>query len=74
MKTRQLGDTGIKVSEIGIGAMQFGSAGWSGPEKEECVAIVDEAIRLGTTFIDTAPAYAYGRSEENTRPRASRSP
>ncbi|WP_020577738.1 aldo/keto reductase [Actinopolymorpha alba] len=64
MRTRKLGDTGIEVSEIGVGAMQFGAANWRGPETEECVAIIDEAIRLGATFIDTAPAYAGGRSEE----------
>jgi aryl-alcohol dehydrogenase-like predicted oxidoreductase len=70
VKTRQLGDSGIKVSEIGVGTMQFGAAGrrgqsgWGGPGEDECCAIADEAIRLGATFIDTAPSYAYGRSEE----------
>jgi aryl-alcohol dehydrogenase-like predicted oxidoreductase len=64
MKTRHLGDSGIEVSEIGVGAMQFGSPAWRGPEEDECIAIVDEAIRLGATFIDTAPSYARGRSEE----------
>jgi aryl-alcohol dehydrogenase-like predicted oxidoreductase len=64
MKTRPLGATGIDASEIGLGAWQFGEAAWDGPAEEECAAIVDEAIRLGVTFIDTAPAYARGRSEK----------
>jgi aryl-alcohol dehydrogenase-like predicted oxidoreductase len=61
---RQLGATGIAASEIGLGAWQFGETAWNGPAEEECAAIVDEAIRLGASFIDTAPAYAGGRSEE----------
>jgi aryl-alcohol dehydrogenase-like predicted oxidoreductase len=61
---RPLGNTGIDVSEIGLGAWQFTDPGWGGPTEEESVAIVDEAIRLGVTFIDTAPAYAGGKSEQ----------
>ena len=64
MKTRPLGASGIEVSQIGVGAMQFGWSAWNGPDEEECVAIVDEAISQGATFIDTAPAYGSGRSEE----------
>ncbi|MFI1018486.1 aldo/keto reductase [Streptomyces sp. NPDC020965] len=64
MKTRKLGNTEIKVSEIGVGTHQFGAADWGGPKEEECAAIIDEALRLGATFIDTAPDYAGGRSEE----------
>ncbi len=64
MKTRPLGATDIAASEIGLGAWQFGETAWNGPAEDECAAIVDEAIRVGVTFIDTAPAYAGGRSEE----------
>jgi aryl-alcohol dehydrogenase-like predicted oxidoreductase len=64
MRTRPLGASGIDVSQIGVGAWQFGSTEWNGPDEDECVAIVDEAISQGATFIDTAPAYAGGRSEE----------
>lgn len=63
MKTRLLGSSGIEVAEIGVGAMQFGWANWNGPGEDECVRIVDEAIRIGATFIDTAPAYGLGESE-----------
>jgi aryl-alcohol dehydrogenase-like predicted oxidoreductase len=64
MRTRPLGASGIEVSQIGVGAMQFGWSAWNGPGEEECFAIVDEAIGQGATFIDTAPAYGGGRSEE----------
>jgi aryl-alcohol dehydrogenase-like predicted oxidoreductase len=64
VKARPLGDTGILAGQLGVGTMQFGSEAWHGPEVDECRAIIDEAIRLGATFIDTAPSYAQGRSEE----------
>ena len=60
---RPLGNTGIEVSEIGLGAWQFTDEGWGGPNEDESARIVDEAIGLGVTFIDTAPGYAGGKSE-----------
>lgn len=61
---RVLGRTGIEVGEIGMGAWQLGAfREWDGPDDEASFTIVDEALRLGCTFFDTAPAYADGRSE-----------
>lgn len=65
MRTRTFGRTGLTVGEIGLGAWQFGDdEGWDGPDEQESRRIVDEAANLGCTFIDTAPAYAGGRSED----------
>jgi aryl-alcohol dehydrogenase-like predicted oxidoreductase len=64
LRKRPLGRSGIEVSEIGLGAWQLGEEGWNGPGEEESFAIVDEALRLGCTFIDTAPAYGGNKSEE----------
>jgi aryl-alcohol dehydrogenase-like predicted oxidoreductase len=64
MRTRALGTTGIEASEIGFGAMQLGNHEWNGPEQDEAIRLVHEAIRVGCTFIDTSPVYAYGRSEQ----------
>jgi aryl-alcohol dehydrogenase-like predicted oxidoreductase len=62
---RVLGKTGIEVGEIGMGAWQLGAfREWDGPDHEASFAIVDEALRLGCDFFDTAPPYADGRSEE----------
>lgn len=65
MRTRQLGRTGIEVSEIGLGGWQLGrSSQWpEGPDEAEAVRLVHEALDAGVTFIDTAPGYADGRSE-----------
>lgn len=64
MRTRPLGQTGIEVSEIGFGAMQLGNHEWNGPDTDESIQLVHEAISVGCTFIDTSPVYAYGRSEQ----------
>jgi aryl-alcohol dehydrogenase (NADP+) len=60
MEYRQLGRSGLKVSPLCLGTMMFGG------ETDEPVAkrIIDRARAQGINFIDTADAYAGGRSEE----------
>ena len=58
MKYNYLGETGLQVSEFGLGAMNFGQR----IDKETSFAILDTAYELGMNFIDTANAY--GKSEE----------
>ena len=60
MEYRQLGKSDLKVSEIGLGAVTFGR------EIDEAAAltVMDHAIDRGINLIDTAEAYAQGRSEE----------
>ncbi len=60
MQYRPLGRTGVKVSEICLGAMMFG--GRTSPE--DGIAIIDAAIDRGINFIDTANVYNQGHSEE----------
>jgi aryl-alcohol dehydrogenase-like predicted oxidoreductase len=60
MKYRQLGNTGLKVSEICLGTMNYGD-----PVSEaEAINIVKSAIGMGVNFFDTADAYSGGKSEE----------
>ncbi len=54
MEYRRLGRTGLKVSTICLGTMQFG---WSASEKT-AHAIMDEAVELGCSFFDTADIYS----------------
>ena len=63
MNYRQLGRTGIEVSEIGYGAWGIGKDAWLGAEDDESVKALHRAIDLGLTFIDTALAYGDGHSE-----------
>jgi aryl-alcohol dehydrogenase-like predicted oxidoreductase len=64
MNYRQLGRTGIEVSEIGYGAWGIGGAMWGGADEDESVAALNRAIDLGVNFIDTALAYGEGHSEQ----------
>ena len=68
MKYEALGATEISVSKICIGGMSFGKDEahpdvWALDEKET-EAMIGHAFDLGVNFIDTANAYAMGRSEE----------
>jgi len=69
MKYRMLGDTGVYVSELCLGAMTFGSTGaiWQtigGLGQAEVGALVGRALDAGINFIDTANVYAGGESEK----------
>lgn len=60
MEYRNLGRTGVKVSPLCLGAMNFG-----GPtEESESIQIIDFALDSGVNFIDTANVYNAGASEE----------
>jgi aryl-alcohol dehydrogenase-like predicted oxidoreductase len=57
---------GVRLSSIGLGTWQFGSREWGyGSEyaAEEAGRIVDRALELGITLIDTAEIYGFGESE-----------
>ena len=57
---------GARVSVIGLGCWQFGSSDWGYGDdyaRHEAGAIVGRALDLGINLVDTAEAYAYGRSE-----------
>jgi aryl-alcohol dehydrogenase-like predicted oxidoreductase len=59
MEYRSLGRTGVRVSPLCLGAMNFG-----GPTSEQdSIAIVDAALDAGINFIDTANVYNAGESE-----------
>ena len=60
MEYRQLGNSGLKVSAIGLGTNQFGGK----VDQQGVNAIIDAALDAGINFIDTADAYQKGRSEE----------
>jgi len=63
MHHRQLGNTGLEVSEIGYGAWGIGQDAWLGAEDDESLKALNRAIDLGLNFIDTALAYGDGHSE-----------
>ncbi|UOF92556.1 aldo/keto reductase family protein [Fodinisporobacter ferrooxydans] len=61
MKYRHLGNSGLKVSEIGLGSwLTYGNA----TEKQIAVDCIDRAYELGINFFDTANAYNQGEAEK----------
>lgn len=71
MKKRTLGNSGLAVSEIGVGAWQLGGPlmldgkadGHPELGREFCTRLIRECGELGINFIDTAEQYGNGESE-----------
>ncbi len=63
MHYRELGKTGLSVSEVGFGGWGIGGTGWIGAQDDESKRALHRAIDQGLTFIDTAARYGDGHSE-----------
>ncbi|MEE6257227.1 aldo/keto reductase [Plantactinospora sonchi] len=61
MRYRELGRSGLSVSEIGYGAWGIGESAWVGATEDESVRALHRAIDLGVNLVDTARGY--GESE-----------
>ncbi len=59
MEYRSLGRTGVMVSALCLGAMNFGNP----TSEEDSLAIILHAVESGINFIDTANVYSRGESE-----------
>jgi aryl-alcohol dehydrogenase-like predicted oxidoreductase len=68
MQTRQLGNSDLHITPIGIGAWAMGGAGWAfswGPQDDdESIGAIHAALDKGINWIDTAAVYGLGHSEE----------
>ncbi|MFC4070084.1 aldo/keto reductase [Actinoplanes subglobosus] len=62
MQYRSLGRTGVQVSTLALGAMNFGTIARTTPE--DAGAIIDAALAAGVNLIDTADMYSQGESEQ----------
>lgn len=65
MKYKRLGNTGLKVSELCLGAMTFGSSFYNIGEVDLDLAkdLVETSWKAGVNFFDTADIYSFGESE-----------
>jgi len=68
MEKRQLGNSDLHITPIGIGAWAMGGGGWEfswGPQDDnESIAAIHAGLDAGINWIDTAAAYGLGHSEE----------
>ena len=65
MEYTYLGETGLEVSKLCLGCMNFGSGEpWMMNDAEASVEVIHEALDLGINFLDTANVYSRGESEE----------
>jgi aryl-alcohol dehydrogenase-like predicted oxidoreductase len=68
MQTRQLGNSDMHITPIGLGTWAIGGGNWEfgwGPQDDEAsVATIHRALDLGINWIDTAAVYGLGHAEE----------
>ena len=69
MDYRQLGNSGLRVSDLSFGAGTFGGSGplfshWGTSDVTEARRLVDICLEAGVTLFDTADVYSAGASEE----------
>src|ERR1700748_2876614 len=64
MKKRNLGNSGLQVSALGLGCMGLSFAYGTAPEKKDAIQLIRGAFERGITFFDTAEAYGPFKNEE----------
>jgi aryl-alcohol dehydrogenase-like predicted oxidoreductase len=68
LPTVPFGTTGMDITRVGFGAWAVGGGGWKfgwgNQEDRESVETIRHAIESGVNWVDTAPVYGLGRSEE----------
>ncbi len=67
MQTRQLGGSDLHLTTIGLGTWAIGGPwdyGWGPQDDAQSIATIHKALDIGVNWIDTAPAYGLGHSEE----------
>lgn len=67
MRYVKLGSTSIEASVLGFGAWAIGGMWWGGTDEKESIDAIRASLDSGINFIDTAPAYGKGLSEELIR-------
>ena len=65
---RKLGNSDLALTAIGVGAWAIGGGGWAfawgAQDDADSVAAIQAMVRQGVNWIDTAPVYGFGHSEE----------
>jgi aryl-alcohol dehydrogenase-like predicted oxidoreductase len=68
VQNKQLGNSDLNITTIGFGAWAVGGTGyeyaWGSQSDQDSIDAIHRALELGINWIDTAPAYGMGHSEE----------
>jgi aryl-alcohol dehydrogenase-like predicted oxidoreductase len=64
MQRRKLGSSGFEISRIGLGTWAVGGHMWGGQDDTNSIEAIHAALDHGINWIDTAPIYGSGHSEE----------
>ncbi|HTM03863.1 MAG TPA: aldo/keto reductase [Vicinamibacterales bacterium] len=64
MITRRLGKTDFEITTIGLGTWAIGGRQWGPQDDQASIAAIHAAIDHGINWVDTAPMYGGGHSEE----------
>lgn len=64
MRYLKLGSTELQISSVGLGTWAIGGWMWGGQESADSIAAIHAALDTGINWIDTAPIYGSGKSEE----------
>ena len=68
MQTKRLGNSDLEITTIGFGAWAIGGTGyefaWGPQDDRQSIQAIHRALELGINWIDTAPGYGKGHSEE----------
>jgi aryl-alcohol dehydrogenase-like predicted oxidoreductase len=64
MKKRELGNSGLEVSALGLGCMGLSFGFGPATEKQAGIALIRAAVERGVTFFDTAEIYGAYTNEE----------
>ena len=64
------GRTGMDITRVGFGAWAVGGSwrwGWGAQDDDDSIAAIRHAVELGINWVDTAPVYGWGHSEDVVR-------
>jgi aryl-alcohol dehydrogenase-like predicted oxidoreductase len=68
VSTRRLGNSDLNITPVGFGAWAIGGTGydfaWGKQDDADSIAAIHRSLELGVNWIDTAPVYGTGHSEE----------
>jgi aryl-alcohol dehydrogenase-like predicted oxidoreductase len=64
MRTRPLGKTGLRVSEMGLGTWGLSGDGYGPVDEATQQRVIERALEMGFSVVDTADAYGGGRMEQ----------